>query len=133
EGAGGSSEISSIIVPTPADGLRVAPKYSKVGWHASDTRELSFTDVHVPAANLLGERGRGYANFLQILDEGRIAIAALAVGLAQACVDEAAKYAGERHAVGRPIGQNQAIAFKIADMDARTQTAHDDYHEAAAR
>src|SRR3954471_22880923 len=117
EGAGGSREISSIIVPTPIDGLKVAPKYSKVGWHASDTRELSFSDVHVPEANLLGGRGRGFHNFLEILDEGRIAIAALAVGLAQGCVDESVRYAGERQAFGRSIGTNQAIQFKIADME----------------
>ena len=85
----GRKEISSILVPVGhARGSRVAKKYSKVGWHASDTRELSFDDCRVPEANLLGERGRGYAKFLAILDEGRIAIAALAVGLAQGCVDE---------------------------------------------
>jgi alkylation response protein AidB-like acyl-CoA dehydrogenase len=133
DGAGGAREISSIIVPVPSDGLKIAPKYSKVGWHASDTRELSFTDVHVPEANLVGERGRGYANFLQTLDEGRIAIAALAVGLAQACVDECVKYSGERQAFGRPIGGHQAIAFKIADMEARTHTARVAYYEAASR
>src|SRR4051812_45570426 len=83
-GEGGKREISSIIVPTPHEGLTVAPKYSKVGWHASDTRELSFSDCRVPEENLLGERGRGYAGFLSILDEGRIAISALATGLAQA-------------------------------------------------
>ncbi len=84
ESGGPKREISSIIVPTPHDGLTVAPKYSKVGWHASDTRELSFSDCDVPEENLLGERGRGYAGFLSILDEGRIAISALATGLAQA-------------------------------------------------
>ncbi len=131
--AGGGREISSIIVPVPSDGLKIAPKYSKVGWHASDTRELSFNDLHVPESNLVGERGRGYANFLQILDEGRIAISALAVGLAQACVDESVKYSCERQAFGKPIGQNQAIAFKIADMDTRTHTARLAYYDAAAR
>jgi butyryl-CoA dehydrogenase len=131
--AAGRSEISSIIVPVPTDGLKVAPAYSKVGWHASDTHELAFSDVRAPAANLLGERGRGYANFLHILDEGRIAIAALAVGLAQACVDESVKFANERHAFGRPIGNNQAIAFKIADMEMRTHTARLAYYQAAAK
>jgi butyryl-CoA dehydrogenase len=131
--AAGRPEISSIIVPVPADGLNVAPAYSKVGWHASDTHELAFSDVRVPAANLLGERGRGYANFLHILDEGRIAIAALAVGLAQACVDESVKFANERHAFGRPIGSNQAISFKIADMEMRTHTARLAYYQAAAK
>jgi short/branched chain acyl-CoA dehydrogenase len=131
--AGGSprKEISSILVPVPRPGFRVSKKYSKVGWHASDTRELSFEDCHVPEENLLGERGRGYANFLSILDEGRIAISALAVGLAQGCVDESVKYAGEREAFGQPIGRFQAIAFKIADMEMRTQTARLAYFQAA--
>ncbi|MGN6332579.1 MAG: acyl-CoA dehydrogenase family protein [Motilibacteraceae bacterium] len=126
----GRKEISSIIVPS---GFTVSKKYSKVGWNASDTRELSFQDVRVPAENLLGERGRGYAQFLQILDEGRIAISALAVGLAQGCVDESVRYAKEREAFGRPIGQNQAIAFKIADMDARAHVARTAYYDAASR
>ncbi|MDQ6650016.1 MAG: acyl-CoA dehydrogenase family protein, partial [Actinomycetota bacterium] len=133
ETASGKKEISSILVPVPRAGFTASKKYSKVGWHASDTRELSFTDCRVPAANLLGERGRGYANFLQILDEGRIAISALAVGLAQACVDESVKYAKEREAFGRPIGANQAIAFKIADMELRTHTARLAYYDAAAK
>jgi short/branched chain acyl-CoA dehydrogenase len=129
----GEREISSIIVPTPHEGLAVAPKYSKVGWHASDTRELSFSDCRVPAENLLGERGRGYAGFLSILDEGRIAISALATGLAQACLDESVKYAKERTAFGTPIGKNQAIAFKIADMEVRTHTARLAWYRAAER
>ncbi|HEV7626612.1 MAG TPA: acyl-CoA dehydrogenase family protein, partial [Streptomyces sp.] len=108
----GSPLISTIIVPSGTPGFTVAAPYSKVGWNASDTRELSFSDVRVPAENLLGEEGRGYAQFLRILDEGRIAIAALATGLAQGCVDESVKYAKERHAFGRPIGANQAIQFK---------------------
>ncbi|WP_442875662.1 acyl-CoA dehydrogenase family protein [Actinoallomurus sp. NBC_01490] len=132
-GEGAAREISSIVVPTPREGLTVAPKYSKVGWHASDTRELSFNDCHVPAENLLGERGRGYANFLSILDEGRIAISALATGLAQACLDESIKYAKERTAFGTPIGKNQAIAFKIADMEVRTHTARLAWYRAAER
>ncbi len=127
----GEREISSIIVPTPREGLTVAPKYSKVGWHASDTRELAFSDCRVPEENLLGTRGRGYANFLSILDEGRIAISALAVGLAQACLDESIKYAKERQAFGAPIGKNQAIAFKIADMEVRTHTARLAWYRAA--
>jgi short-chain 2-methylacyl-CoA dehydrogenase len=127
----GEREISSIIVPMPHEGVRVAPKYSKVGWHASDTRELAFGDCRVPAANLLGERGRGYANFLSILDEGRIAISALATGLAQACVDESVKYAKERTAFGAPIAKNQAIAFKIADMEMRAHTARLAWYRAA--
>jgi alkylation response protein AidB-like acyl-CoA dehydrogenase len=129
----GRKEISSIIVPVPSDGLSVAPKYSKVGWHASDTREVSLDGVRVAEANLLGERGRGYANFLSILDEGRIAIAALAVGLAQGCVDESVKYAKQRTAFGASIGSFQAIQFKIADMAVRTHTARLAYYDAAAR
>jgi short-chain 2-methylacyl-CoA dehydrogenase len=129
----GHKEISSIIVPSGTPGFTVGTKYSKVGWNASDTRELSFVDCRVPAANLLGERGRGYAQFLRILDEGRIAISALGVGLAQGCVDESVKYAREREAFGRPIGANQAIAFKIADMEMRAHTARLAYYDAAAR
>jgi alkylation response protein AidB-like acyl-CoA dehydrogenase len=129
----GRKEISSILVPVPREGFSVAPKYSKVGWRASDTREITFSGVRVPEANLLGERGRGYANFLSILDEGRIAIAALAVGLAQGCVDESLKYAKERYAFGAPIGSYQAIQFKIADMEMRVHTARLAYYDAAAR
>jgi short/branched chain acyl-CoA dehydrogenase len=132
-GEDGRKEISSIIVPSSTPGFVVSKKYSKVGWNASDTRELSFTDCRVPAANLLGERGRGFAQFLSILDEGRIAIAALAVGLAQGCVDESVKYAKERSAFGKPIGANQAIQFKLADMEMRAHTARLAYYDAAAR
>jgi alkylation response protein AidB-like acyl-CoA dehydrogenase len=131
--SGGRKEISSILVPSPVPGLTVAPPYSKVGWHASDTREVSLSGVEVPEANLLGERGRGYANFLSILDEGRIAIAALAVGLAQGCVDESLKYARDRTAFGSAIGSYQAIQFKIADMAVRAHTARLAYYDAAAR
>jgi short-chain 2-methylacyl-CoA dehydrogenase len=129
----GSKEISSIIVPSGTPGFTVQPGYSKVGWCASDTHELSLDNVRVPAANLLGARGRGFAQFLRTLDEGRIAIAALAVGLAQGCVDESVKYAGQREAFGRPIKDFQAIRFKIADMDARAHTARLAYYDAAAR
>jgi len=129
----GSKEISTFIVPSGTPGFTVQPGYSKVGWCASDTHELTFDDVRVPAANLLGERGRGFAQFLRILDEGRIAIAALAVGLAQGCIDESAKYAKQRHAFGRPIGDFQAIQFKIADMEMRAHTARLAWYDAAAR
>jgi alkylation response protein AidB-like acyl-CoA dehydrogenase len=129
----GKKEISSILVPVPTEGFTVEPAYDKVGWNASDTHPLSFEDVRVPEENLLGQRGRGYANFLHILDEGRIAISALSVGVAQGCVDESVKYAREREAFGRPIGQNQAIAFKIARMEARTHVARTAYYDAAAR
>jgi alkylation response protein AidB-like acyl-CoA dehydrogenase len=129
----GSKELSTIIVPSGTPGFTVAPGYSKVGWCASDTHELAFDDVRVPAANLLGPRGRGFAQFLRILDEGRIAIAALGVGLAQGCVDESVAYARERQAFGRPIGDYQAIQFMIADMEARAHTARLAYYDAAAK
>jgi short/branched chain acyl-CoA dehydrogenase len=129
----GSKELSTIIVPSGTPGFTVAPGYSKVGWCASDTHELAFDNVRVPAANLLGQRGRGFAQFLRILDEGRIAIAALAVGLAQGCVDESVRYAKERQAFGRPIGNYQAIQFMIADMELRAHTARVAYYDAAAR
>ncbi|MEV4284331.1 acyl-CoA dehydrogenase family protein [Nonomuraea bangladeshensis] len=129
----GEREISTILVPAGTPGFTVSKKYSKVGWNASDTRELSFSDCRVPAANLLGERGRGYAQFLQTLDEGRIAIAALSVGLAQGCVDECLKYVRERRAFGNPIGHYQAIQFKVADMEARAHTARLAYYHAAER
>lgn len=125
-------EISTILVPAGTPGLTVSPKYSKVGWCASDTRELSFAGCRVPEANLLGQRGRGYAQFLRTLDEGRIAIAALSVGLAQGCVDESLDYARQRQAFGQPIGRYQAIQFKIADMEARVHTARLAWHHAAA-
>ena len=128
----GGKEISTILVPVPTPGFTAEPAYNKVGWNASDTHPLSFVDVRVPQENLLGERGRGYANFLRILDEGRIAIAALSVGAAQGCVDECVKYAKEREAFGAPIGSNQAIAFKIARMEARAHAARTAYYDAAA-
>jgi short/branched chain acyl-CoA dehydrogenase len=129
----GKPEISSILVPVPRPGFSASKKYSKVGWRASDTRELVFNDCRVPADNLLGERGRGLANFLKILDEGRIAISALAVGLAQGCVDESVRYAKQREAFGHNIGHYQAISFQIADMQTRTHLARLAYYDAAAR
>jgi len=129
----GRKEISTILVPSGTPGFTVAPKYSKVGWRASDTHELSFDDVRVPAGNLIGERGRGFAQFLSTLDEGRVAIAALAVGLAQGCVDESVRYAAQRSAFGNNIGHYQAIQFKIADMEVRTHTARLAVYDAAAR
>src|SRR6476469_158420 len=133
ETSSGKKEISSILVPIPSPGFTAEPPYNKVGWHASDTHPLSFDDVRVPEASLLGERGRGYANFLKILDEGRIAIAAVSVGAAQGCVDESVKYSKEREAFGKPIGQNQSIAFKIARMEARAHVARTAYYDAAAK
>ncbi|MFE3290794.1 acyl-CoA dehydrogenase family protein [Rhodococcus sp. NPDC059234] len=131
-GENGKKEISTILVPTSTPGFTAEPAYNKVGWNASDTHPLTFQDVRVPRENLLGERGRGYANFLRILDEGRIAIAALSVGAAQGCVDESVKYAKEREAFGKPIGANQAIAFKIARMEVRAHVARTAYYDAAA-
>jgi short-chain 2-methylacyl-CoA dehydrogenase len=133
ENPDGTKELSTIIVPSGTPGFTVLPGYSKVGWCASDTHELAFDDVRVPQENLLGARGRGFAQFLRILDEGRIAIAALSVGLAQGCVDESVRYAHERHAFGGPIGRYQAIQFKIADMEARAHVARLAYYDAAAR
>ena len=129
----GRKEISSVIVPGGTPGFVPGPEYSKVGWCASDTHELSFSGCRVPAENLLGERGRGYAQFLQILDEGRVAIAALATGLAQGCVDECVKYARQREAFGRRLEQHQAIQFAIADMEARAHVARLAWYDAAAR
>ena len=131
--AGPHKELSSIIVPSGTPGFTVGQRYSKVGWCASDTRELAFGDCHVPFGNLLGDRGRGYAQFLRILDEGRVAIAALATGLAQGCVDECVRYAAEREAFGHRIGHFQAIRFTIATMEARAHTARLAWYDAAAR
>jgi alkylation response protein AidB-like acyl-CoA dehydrogenase len=129
----GESEISTIVVPSDAKGLTIAPAYDKVGWCASDTHELSFVDVRVPAGNLLGDRGKGLAQFLRTLDEGRVAIAALATGLAQGCVDESVAYARRRYAFGAPIGSFQAVKFKIADMEARAHTARLAWRDAAGQ
>ncbi|WP_243844314.1 acyl-CoA dehydrogenase family protein [Salinibacterium sp. ZJ454] len=133
--ADGSSakELSTIIVPNGSPGFTVEPSYDKVGWRASDTHPLTFDDVRVPAANLLGERGRGFANFLTTLDEGRIAVAALAVGAAQGCLDEAVAYAKTRNVFGSPIGSYQYIAFMIAEMNTRVYTSRLAWHDAARR
>ncbi|WP_106850437.1 acyl-CoA dehydrogenase family protein [Blastococcus sp. Marseille-P5729] len=130
---GGKKEISAIMIPTPTEGFTAEPAYNKVGWNASDTHPLSMDDVMVPEENLLGERGRGYAQFLRILDEGRIAIAAVATGAAQGCVDESVQYARERKSMGQPIGKYQAIEFKLARMEARAWTARQAYYAAAAK
>ncbi|MDD4867465.1 MAG: acyl-CoA dehydrogenase family protein [Mycobacterium sp.] len=131
--ANGDKEISTIVIPSGTPGFTVGPAYRKVGWNASDTHPLSFADARVPEANLLGTRGNGFANFLSILDEGRIAIAALATGAAQGCVDESVKYAKQRQSFGRPIGSYQAISFKIARMEARAHGARTAYYDAAAK
>jgi len=131
--SGERPEISAIIVPSGTPGLTVGPEYSKVGWCASDTRELAFSSCRVPAENLLGERGRGYAQFLRTLDEGRVAIAALSAGLAAGCVDECLAYVRERAAFGHRLGYYQGIQFKIADMEARAYGARLAWYDAAAR
>jgi short/branched chain acyl-CoA dehydrogenase len=119
----GPGEISAIIIPAGTPGLVVEPPYRKMGWHASDTHGLVFDGCRVPAANLLGERGQGFRNFLAILDDGRVAIAALAVGLAQACLEQSVAYAKERQAFGGPIGRYQAVAFKCADLAVGVENA----------
>ena len=119
----GPDEISAIIVPAGTEGFTVEPPYRKMGWHASDTHGLVFEDCRVPAENLLGERGHGFRQFLSILDDGRVGIAALAVGVAQACLDHSVAYATQRATFGRPIGANQAIAFKCADMEIAVDAA----------
>ncbi|MBU1866500.1 MAG: acyl-CoA dehydrogenase family protein [Actinobacteria bacterium] len=111
-----ADEISAFLVPAGTPGLVIEPAYRKMGWRASDTHGVRLEDCRVPEASLLGERGKGFRQFLEILDEGRIAIAALAVGLLQGCLDESVAYAGERTAFGKPIGSYQAISFKCADM-----------------
>lgn len=126
-------EISTILVPTDTPGFTAEKAYNKVGWNASDTHPLTLKDVRVPEENLLGERGRGFANFLRILDEGRIAIAALSTGAAQGCLEESVRYAKERQAFGQSIGENQAIAFKIARLRARVHQARLAYYDAASR
>jgi butyryl-CoA dehydrogenase len=122
-GVAGAPEISTIIVPAGTPGFTVQPPYRKMGWHASDTHGLSFSDCRVPAGNLLGERGRGFAQFLGILDEGRVAIAALAVGVIRCCLEQSVAYAGERQAFGRPIGANQAVAFACSDLAVMAENA----------
>ncbi|MCW2856249.1 MAG: acyl-CoA dehydrogenase [Marmoricola sp.] len=113
----GKPEISAIIVPAGTPGFVAEKAYDKLGWHASDTHPLSFEDARVPEANLLGERGRGYAQFLATLDDGRVAIAAVAVGCIQACLEHSVRYAGERTTFGVPIGRKQGVAFQIADLE----------------
>jgi alkylation response protein AidB-like acyl-CoA dehydrogenase len=126
-------ELTAIMVPSGTPGFTVEPGYDKVGWHTSDTHPLKFENVRVPEANLLGERGQGFANFLHTLDEGRVAFAALCTGAAQGCLEEAMRYAASRNVFGHPIGDNQHIAFKIARMQARVHSARLAYYDAARR
>jgi short-chain 2-methylacyl-CoA dehydrogenase len=112
----GEHEVSNIVVPNGTPGYEIAPPMQKLGWRASDTRELSFRDVRVPEGNLLGPRGKGFQQFLEILDGGRISVAAMGVGLAQGAYDLAAAYAKERQQFGKPIARFQAVQFQLADM-----------------
>ena len=115
--------ISAFLVPAGTPGLVVEPAYRKLGWHASDTHGLYLDEVRVPAENLLGAPGRGFAQFLAILDDGRVAISALAVGLAQGCLDASLEYAKTRNAFGGPIGKHQAVAFMCSDMATKIEAA----------
>ncbi len=129
---GGKPEISTIMVPAGTPGFVAEPGYDKLGWHISDTHPLTFTGCRVPEENLLGERGRGYAQFLATLDDGRIAIAALAVGCIEACLDLAREYALDRQTFGGPIGRKQGVAFQIADLAVAARAARALTYEAAA-
>jgi alkylation response protein AidB-like acyl-CoA dehydrogenase len=122
-GANGGREISNIIVPNGTPGYEQGEPYRKMGWNASDTRPLTFSDCRVPEQNLLGPRGQGFKQFLHILDIGRIGVAAMGVGLAQGALDEALKYAKERRAFGKPISKFQAIQSKLADMSSEIEAA----------
>jgi len=119
----GPEEISNLIVPNGTPGYEQGEPYRKMGWNASDTRPLTFTDCRVPEANLLGPRGKGFIQFLQVLDIGRIGVAAMGVGLAQGALDEALAYAKERRAFGQPISKFQAIQGKLADMATEIEAA----------
>src|SRR2546430_1060648 len=127
----GDDEISNLIVPNGTPGYEISAPMEKMGWHASDTRELSFRDCAVPEASLLGPRGQGFTQFLEILDGGRISVAAMAVGLAQGAYDLAAKYAQEREQFGRPIAKFQAVQFRLADMATEIEAARNLVYKAA--
>lgn len=127
----GHKEITNFIIPKGTPGYVIGNPYHKMGWRASDTRPLAFEDCQVPDANRLGARGEGFRQFMGILDAGRIAIAALSVGLAQAAFDEALKYARERHQFGKPIASFQAIEFKLADMAMEIELSRNMYYKAA--
>ncbi|MFC4334914.1 acyl-CoA dehydrogenase family protein [Salininema proteolyticum] len=127
----GPGEVSTIIVPNGTPGLSVGPLYSKVGWHTSDTRPVFLDDCRVPEENLLGPRGKGLGQFLNLLARGRVAIAAIATGLAQGCVDESLAQANDREAFGKAIGNYQSIAFMLADMKLRAHTSRLAYLDAA--
>jgi short-chain 2-methylacyl-CoA dehydrogenase len=128
----GRAEVSTIIVPSDTPGFTAEKAYDKLGWHASDTHPLTFEDVRVPESNLLGDRGRGFAQFLATLDDGRVAIAALAVGAIQACLDMSVEYAGERTTFGVPIGTKQGVAFQVADLQVMLEASRALTYKAAA-
>jgi short/branched chain acyl-CoA dehydrogenase len=128
----GRTEISTLLVPAGTPGFEVEPPYDKLGWHISDTHGLIFDDCRVPEDNLLGQRGRGFAQLLAILDDGRIAISALALGLARACLEHSRRYALERHSFGAPIGSRQAVAFAISDLAVSVEAARLLTYRAAA-
>jgi alkylation response protein AidB-like acyl-CoA dehydrogenase len=128
----GDGEISTIMVASGTPGFTVEAPYDKLGWRISDTHGLSFDGCRVPADNLLGKRGDGFRQFLAVLDDGRIAISALAVGLAQACLEVSVKYANERHTFGAPIGSRQAVAFSLSDLAVSVEAARLLTYKAAA-
>jgi short/branched chain acyl-CoA dehydrogenase len=130
--ADGPAEISTILVPSGTPGFIVEPAYDKLGWHISDTHGLTFDNCQVPEGNLLGTRGRGFKQFLAVLDDGRIAISALAVGLAQACLDASQEYSLVRRTFGAPIGSRQAVAFAISDLAVSVEAARLLTYKAAA-
>jgi alkylation response protein AidB-like acyl-CoA dehydrogenase len=127
----GDDEISNVIVPNGAPGYEISPPMHKLGWRASDTRELSFHDCAVPAANLLGERGAGFRQFMEILDGGRISVAAMGVGVAQGAYDLAAEYALRREQFGKPIAKFQAVQFQLADLATEIEAGRALVHKAA--
>jgi short-chain 2-methylacyl-CoA dehydrogenase len=131
ENPDGSAQISTILIPSGTPGFIVEAPYEKLGWHASDTHGLSFNSCRVPAENLLGEKGSGYKQLLKTLDDGRIAISALALGLAQGCLEASTEYAKTRIAFGRPIGVNQGVSFKVADMAVMVEAARTLTYKAA--
>ena len=125
------NEISAFLVPSSTKGLIVEPSYRKLGWHASDTHGLVFDNCEVPQAALLGEVGRGFKNFLAILDDGRITVAALALGLSRACLDASIDYAKSRNAFGGPIGRFQGLAFSLSDLAVKVENSHNLVYKAA--
>ncbi len=127
----GDDEISNIIVPNGTPGYEISKPMKKLGWRASDTRELSFKDTAVPEGNLLGPRGHGFQQFLEILDGGRISVAAMGVGLAQGAYDLAYSYAQERQQFGKPIAKFQAVQFKLADMATELEAGRNLVYKAA--